>query len=914
MADNTTTYNVVVETEVKGEDSVGNLGETAETTGGKFTRLQRQIRDTQVALQKASEEGDKVKFNKLKADLDDLQDKLELTQLSSQQFDDALAGLPGPAGQAGQAIKSLDGVFKAFLANPILVTIAAIAGVFLALKEALNRTEEGQAKLNKISEAFEKIMNGLFAILEPIANIFADLIISLFESDQVMNALSKTAGVLSAVFTTVFKVLSALTKFVIGNVVNAFKTLVDVAGGAGKVLKGVFTFDLDLIKKGVTQVGEGIKNGFNSAVDNVKGAFTDIKDGIVTGITEGYTAGEKAFKTGSKRLSKAEKEAADKRKKELEEQGKKNAEAAKKGEEERGKAIADAQKVEVEAYLSTLDARDQEIFKRGQKLNEDLDKLEKGRIAKLVAARKKGAGEVAKVEEQFNAAKLQLQAGYNKDVDAINTKFDEEAKKKEEERRAKAIEEYKKTVDDKVLAFENGTKELANAYNAEIGLINQKEQELLSQAGLTEEQRKSIRENASNERKAAVARNYDEQIAIINDKEKLLLSNLELTEGQRKQIQLNAEDERRALREGAFENQLLVNENEYRLLDEKYNREIALVNDREKMMLSVTTLTEEQKKQITEQASADRLALQTQRYDEQLSLINQREQLLLSNTALTEAQRTQIMLDADEERKGLEQIRLEDTLLNIESELELLGTTFDRRKELIGLKEQELLSQEGLTEAQRTDIRRKASEERKAIDMAELEARAEMQSAYLDLAGQFGSFLQQIAGKNKKLAIAGVIVEQAAAIGKIVVNTGIANAKALAASPLTFGQPWITINTISAALSIASSVAAGVKAIQQINSADSGTAPSGGGSLPKSSGGAGGSATAPIPPTVERASVPQITGTGGQASPGSQIAQTIAARTDKPLKAYVVSGDVTSQQALDRRTTRAATFSGGTNG
>jgi hypothetical protein len=191
-----------------------------------------------------------------------------------------------------------------------------------------------------------------------------------------------------------------------------------------------------------------------------------------------------------------------------------------------------------------------------------------------------------------------------------------------------------------------------------------------------------------------------------------------------------------------------------------------------------------------------------------------------------------------------------------------------------------------------------------------------MQNAYLDLAGQFGSFLREIAGKNKKLAIAGVIVEQAAAIGKIVVNTGIANAKALAASPLTFGQPWIAINTISAALSIASSVAAGIKAIQQINSADSGTAPTSGGSLPRSSGGAGGasSASAPVPPTVERATLPQITGTQGQATPGQQIAQTLAARTEKPIKAYVVSGDVTSQQALDRRTTRAATFSGGTNG
>jgi hypothetical protein len=196
--------------------------------------------------------------------------------------------------------------------------------------------------------------------------------------------------------------------------------------------------------------------------------------------------------------------------------------------------------------------------------------------------------------------------------------------------------------------------------------------------------------------------------------------------------------------------------------------------------------------------------------------------------------------------------------------------------------------------------------------MAELEAKAELQNAYLDLASGFGSFLKEIAGKNKKLAIAGVIVEQAAAIGKIIVNTGIANAKAVAVSPLTGGLPWVAINTASAALSIASSVAAGIKAIQQINSADSGTAPSAGGSLPRSAGGAS-AASAPTPPTIERATLPQITGTQGQATPGQQIAQTLAARTEKPLKAYVVSGDVTSQQALDRRTTRAATFSGGTN-
>ena len=177
MAENTTTYEVIVDTQVKGQDELDSAGKSAETAGGKFQRLQTQIRETQKQLQAAAEAGDKAQFNKLKNQLNDLQDKLEVTQKASLEFQDALAQAPGPIGGVGKALQGLDSGLKAFLANPVVITLAAIVGSFLALKEALSRTEEGQAKLNKISEAFEKILNGLFAILEPIANIFADLIL-----------------------------------------------------------------------------------------------------------------------------------------------------------------------------------------------------------------------------------------------------------------------------------------------------------------------------------------------------------------------------------------------------------------------------------------------------------------------------------------------------------------------------------------------------------------------------------------------------------------------------------------------------------------------------------------------------------------------------------------------------------------
>jgi hypothetical protein len=812
MADNTTEYKVVVDTEVNGGDEVAKLGDEAQNADGKFVSLRGQIRQTTVALQKLADEGKSgtAEFEKLRTKLDELNDAQDRVNFQAGQFDDQLASLPGPIGQVGGAIQGFnEGLNKFSLGFKLaLGAVVLIIGAISAFKESLSRTEEGQAKLNKITEAFEKIMNGLFAVIEPVAMMLADLVVELLSNEKVMKALSVTMGVLAGTFTAVLGVAKELGGFIINNFVNAFKTLIGVASGAGKVLKGVFTFDFDLIKEGVSQVGDTIKTGFTSFVDNAKNTAKGIGTAVVNGVNTGFEAGSKAFTAGAKRLTEAEKKAAEEAAAKRKELGEKAAAEEKKLQEQRVKDIEAGNKVVTEAYLAGLEDRDKEIYKRGEKLNSDLEILEKAKQAKLTEAIKAGIKDTTKIEEEFNANRLALQQAYNTDVDAINTKFDDDKKKKDEEKKQK-------------------------------------------------------------ERDAAKA---------------------------------------------AFEEAQLANENRTAQLEQRYNKEIALINEKEKMMLSVEGLSEEQKKTIRETAANERLGQQTARYDELIAIIDEKERLALSNLELSEAQKTKIVLDAQAERAGIEKARIDDEILGIENELALLSTTFDRRKELIGQKEAELLTQEGLTENQRTAIKQQAADERAAIDMAEMQARADMQNAYLDLAGQFGSFLKEIAGKNKKIAIAGVIVEQAAAIGKIVVNTGIANAKALAASPLTFGQPWIAINTISAALSIASSVAAGIKAIQQINSADSGTAPTSGGSLPRSSGGAGGASTAPVPPTLERSAVPQITGTTGQASPGQQIAQTLAARTDKPIKAYVVSGDVTSQQALDRRTTRAATFSGGTNG
>jgi hypothetical protein len=203
-------------------------------------------------------------------------------------------------------------------------------------------------------------------------------------------------------------------------------------------------------------------------------------------------------------------------------------------------------------------------------------------------------------------------------------------------------------------------------------------------------------------------------------------------------------------------------------------------------------------------------------------------------------------------------------------------------------------------EDKKTEDEKKAAEERKRIKMEEIDFKNMMQNLELDIVEKFGGILQDLAGKNKKLATAGVIIQSAASIARIIANTAAANARAILELGPIAGSAFAIKNSISAGLSVVATTIAAVKAIQQINSADSGASASGGGAgAPR--------VPAPSAPTIASAPTPQIN-TGGGQNPSQQIAETIGAASGRPVQAYVVSQQVSSTQALDRRVNASASF------
>jgi len=169
------------------------------------------------------------------------------------------------------------------------------------------------------------------------------------------------------------------------------------------------------------------------------------------------------------------------------------------------------------------------------------------------------------------------------------------------------------------------------------------------------------------------------------------------------------------------------------------------------------------------------------------------------------------------------------------------------------------------------------------IQKALLQQKKDLQAQDLDLALQGIGIIKSVFEKSKGIQKAGVIAESAIGIAKMIIANKIANAGALAtpqaiASSGVSAIPVIARNNISTGLGITANLVATAKALQSLG----GGAPSSGGNLGGNGGGGG-----VISPNLN------VVGNTG-------INQ-LATLQQKPVKAYVVSNDITNAQQFDMK-------------
>jgi len=159
----------------------------------------------------------------------------------------------------------------------------------------------------------------------------------------------------------------------------------------------------------------------------------------------------------------------------------------------------------------------------------------------------------------------------------------------------------------------------------------------------------------------------------------------------------------------------------------------------------------------------------------------------------------------------------------------------------------------------------------------QVELERDLQLAKQQLVSDALSNLVAIVGANSKFG-------KAIAVVQAIRDTYAGANKALSASPPPF-------NFIAAA----ATVAAGIANVKQITATDEPSTPSFAGSR---GGGSVSVASVPTPPQINTVGASGI----------NQLAETINAQTKQPLKAYVVAGEVTSAQSLERNAVKEASI------
>ena len=205
------------------------------------------------------------------------------------------------------------------------------------------------------------------------------------------------------------------------------------------------------------------------------------------------------------------------------------------------------------------------------------------------------------------------------------------------------------------------------------------------------------------------------------------------------------------------------------------------------------------------------------------------------------------------------------------------------------------------------------ADEEIAIEESIAQRKREINMQYIGFAAGLGGLLQQIAGKNKAIALAGLVLEKGAAIANVVIGASqsIASAK-FNESKIPFFIPTPTgvpiINPLKPA-----SLASTAKSIAMTKiGAGLAIAGIGATAIGQGKGVSGGNLSTSTPSTPSAPTAPStppafnIVGQSGT----NQLASAIGGQSQQPIQAFVVSSEVSTAQELDRNIIDDASIGG----
>lgn len=129
-------------------------------------QLKKRAGELQGQLNHTSMAADPKKYKELQTELTKVQGRMGDVKSANQSLGQQLSSIPGPAGAAVRGLQGVSTAMKALIMNPVGVIIMAIVGAFLALKKALNSSEEAMFKFQQLLAPIGALLDWLLSLLQ----------------------------------------------------------------------------------------------------------------------------------------------------------------------------------------------------------------------------------------------------------------------------------------------------------------------------------------------------------------------------------------------------------------------------------------------------------------------------------------------------------------------------------------------------------------------------------------------------------------------------------------------------------------------------------------------------------------------------------------------------------------------------
>ena len=160
-------------------------------------------------------------------------------------------------GNAIPGLRSLNAVADGFAKNPMIAAIGLIVSLFAKVIERMRETEEGTAKLNKLTAALGKILEPINAVVGWIADALGDLF------SWLGDALGKVGTWLGKISAKLAGVGNAILQYILAPI----RTAISIIKGVASIIGDIFTGKWGKVKEDAKAMGQGIGDAWKKGFD-----------------------------------------------------------------------------------------------------------------------------------------------------------------------------------------------------------------------------------------------------------------------------------------------------------------------------------------------------------------------------------------------------------------------------------------------------------------------------------------------------------------------------------------------------------------------------------------------------------------------------------------------------------------------